>query len=181
MIWLFDMIIQFFLLILSFQANVKVLVTKSQKLQILNKSLKSCENLIRMNALLFLDFSVTTVFLLLLFLVIKLQTLLKTCSLFVLTALHTIHFKIDFEYSILKISLIEFSWWHKLVSGSFTVFLEVICAMPGWDDDIFLKWTQVMSQTDQYQCSEPVWPWYMIPWSWAKTMVAVLWCVPTLT
>ena len=98
--------IQFFLLILSFQANVKVLVTKSQKLHILNKSLKSCENLIRMNALLFLDFSVTTVFLLL-FLVIKLQTLLKTCSLFVLTAPHTIHFKIDFEYSILKLSLIE--------------------------------------------------------------------------
>ena len=98
--------IQFFLLILSFQANVKVLGTKSQKLQILNKSLKSCENLIRMNALLFLDFSVTTVFLLL-FLVIKLQTLLKTCSLFVLTAPHTIHFKIDFEYSILKLSLIE--------------------------------------------------------------------------
>ena len=98
--------IQFFLLILSFQANVKVLGTKSQKLQILNKSLKSCENSIRMNALLFLDFSVTTEFLLL-FLVIKLQTLLKTCSLFVLTAPHTIHFKIDFEYSILKLSLIE--------------------------------------------------------------------------
>ena len=100
--------IQFFLLILSFQANVKVLGTKSQKLQILNKSLKSCENSIRMNALLFLDFSVTTeLFLLLRFLVIKLQTLLKTCSLFVLTAPHTIHFKIDFEYSILKLSLIE--------------------------------------------------------------------------
>ena len=99
--------IQFFLLILSFQANVKVLGTKSQKLQILNKSLKSCENSIRMNALLFLDFSVTTEFLLLRFLVIKLQTLLKTCSLFVLTAPHTIHFKIDFEYSILKLSLIE--------------------------------------------------------------------------
>ena len=99
--------IQFFLLILSSQANVKVLGTKTQKLQILNKSLKSCENSIRMNALLFLDFSVTTEFLLLRFLVIKLQTLLKTCSLFVLTAPHTIHFKIDFEYSILKLCLIE--------------------------------------------------------------------------
>ena len=99
--------IQFFLLILSFQANVKVLGTKSQKLQILNKSLKSCENSIRMNALLFLDFSVTTELFLLRFLVIKLQTLLKTCSLFVLTAPHTIHFKIDFEYSILKLCLIE--------------------------------------------------------------------------